>query len=100
MPNKNGKKLRTVRTEPLSVVDELNKVAANISIGRDWAGVHYYSDYVQSMLMGEEIAIGMLQEQSITYVPDKDLHTSGKGLSMRISKFDGSSITIENGVVS
>ncbi len=100
VPNKNGKKLRTVRTEPLSVVDELNKVAANISIGRDWAGVHYYSDYVQSMLMGEEIAIGMLQEQSITYVPDKDLHTSGKGLSMRISKFDGSSITIENGVVS
>ena len=42
---------------------KLNKLAANISIGRNWAGVHYYSDYKESLLMGEEIALGILEEQ-------------------------------------
>jgi len=100
VPNNNGRRLKTVPSEPLTVNGELNKVAANISIGRDWAGVHYYSDYVQSMLMGEEIAIGMLQEQSITYNPDRNLFPDGEGLSMTLEKFDGTTEKIENGEVS
>ncbi|MEM9740714.1 MAG: vanadium-dependent haloperoxidase [Pseudomonadota bacterium] len=52
---------------PLSVGHELNKLASNISIGRNMAGVHYYSDYIHSMIMGEEIAIGILSEQALSY---------------------------------
>ena len=48
----------------------LNKLAANISIGRNMAGVHYYSDYYDSLRMGEEIAIGILEEQSLGYPTD------------------------------
>lgn len=51
----------------LTVHGELNKVAANIAIGRNMAGVHYLSDYTASRKLGEEIAIGILQEQVITY---------------------------------
>ena len=40
---------------------ELNKLAANISIGRNMAGVHYFSDYYDSLRMGEEIAEGEWQ---------------------------------------
>ena len=87
-----GSKLVNVKSKGLTVEGELNKVAANISIGRDWAGVHYYSDYVQSMILGEEIAIGILQEQSLTYLPDEDL-------SMTLPKFDGSVVQIKNGKV-
>jgi hypothetical protein len=54
----------------LTLEGELNKLAANISIGRNMAGVHYYSDYYDSLRMGEEIAIGILEEQALTYPTD------------------------------
>ena len=53
--------------EGLTVQGELDKLAANISIGRDWAGVHYYTDYYESLRMGERVAVGLLQEQMLTY---------------------------------
>lgn len=54
----------------LTLEGELNKLAANISIGRDMAGVHYFSDYYDSIRMGEEIALGILEEQALTYLTD------------------------------
>ncbi|MEB3214335.1 MAG: bromoperoxidase [Leptolyngbyaceae bacterium] len=54
----------------LTLEGELNKLAANISIGRDMAGVHYHSDYYDSVRMGEEIALGILEEQALTYLTD------------------------------
>ena len=54
----------------LTLEGELNKLAANISIGRDMAGVHYFSDYYDSLQMGEQIAIGILREQALTYPTD------------------------------
>ncbi|MDJ0703551.1 MAG: vanadium-dependent haloperoxidase [Leptolyngbyaceae cyanobacterium MO_188.B28] len=54
----------------LTLEGELNKLAANISIGRDMAGVHYFSDYFDSLRMGEEVAIGILEEQALTYSTD------------------------------
>ncbi|MFK8006584.1 MAG: vanadium-dependent haloperoxidase [Saprospiraceae bacterium] len=93
VPDKNGEMLKTVPlTNYLTVGDELNKIAANISIGRNWGGVHFYSDYEQSIYMGEQIAIGMLQEQSIMYNP---LENS----SMSLTKFDGDKISIKEGKV-
>jgi hypothetical protein len=54
----------------LTLEGELNKLAANISIGRNMAGVHYFSDYYDSLRMGEEIAIGILEEQALCYTAD------------------------------
>ena len=54
----------------LTLEGELNKLAANISIGRNMAGVHYFSDYYDSLRMGEEIALGILEEQALTYSTD------------------------------
>ena len=50
-----------------TVANELDKLAANISIGRNIAGVHYYSDYYDSLRMGERIAVSILEEQMFTY---------------------------------
>lgn len=55
---------------PLTLEGELNKLAANISIGRNMAGVHYYSDYFDSVRMGEAIALGILEEQALGYMTD------------------------------
>lgn len=86
-PNNDGTELVSVDLEkPLTVEGELNKVCSNISIGRDWAGVHYYSDYIESVKLGELIAIGILQEQKLTY---------NEEFSMTIPLIDGeTTITI------
>jgi len=69
----------------LTIEGELNKLASNISIGRNWAGVHYFTDYYESLLMGEQIALGILEEQKVTY---------GENFSMTVPLFDGTSIRI------
>ncbi|MEO0943521.1 MAG: bromoperoxidase [Pseudomonadota bacterium] len=56
---------------PLTLEGELNKLAANISIGRNMAGVHYFTDYFDSARMGEEIAVGILEEQALGYQNDR-----------------------------
>lgn len=87
IPNSSGSKLKTVSVYngTLTVEGELNKLASNISIGRDWAGVHYFSDYIESLRMGEQIAIGILEEQKLTY---------GENFSMTVPLYDGGSIRI------
>lgn len=59
---------------------ELDKLAANISIARNMAGVHYYTDYYDSLRMGERIAVGILEEQLLT-TPEK--------VCMSFTNFDG-----------
>ncbi|MEM7413060.1 MAG: vanadium-dependent haloperoxidase [Myxococcota bacterium] len=71
---------------PLTLEGELNKLAANISIGRNMAGVHYYSDYYDSLRMGEEIAIGILEEQAIGYPTDDFV--------LSVPTFDGETVRI------
>jgi hypothetical protein len=70
---------------PLTVGGELNKLAGNISQARNAAGVHWRSDYTEGLILGEEIAIRLLQEQKLTY--NEDHHLS-------LTKFDGTSISI------
>ncbi|QHQ34120.1 bromoperoxidase [Algicella marina] len=69
----------------LTIQGELDKLAANISIGRNMAGVHYYSDYYDSLRMGERIAVGILLEQAPTY---------NESMEMRFKSFDGDMITV------
>lgn len=71
--------------DKLTVGGELNKVAANVAIGRNAGGVHYWTDYTESMKLGEAIAISILREQKLTY------NESG---FFTLQKFDGSVITI------
>ncbi len=73
----------------LTIGGEINKLANNIALGRDWAGVHYRSDGVDGLAVGEQQAIGMLQDYSLTYNEDFD--------GFNLIKFDGQSINIRNG---
>jgi len=66
----------------LTLEGELNKLAANISIGRDMAGVHFFTDYYDSLRMGEKIALTILEEQALTYLTDPFV--------LSIPTFDGS----------
>ena len=46
----------------LTIEGELNKLAGNIAIGRNFAGVHWRSDYRESLLLGEKVAISSLMD--------------------------------------
>ncbi len=70
---------------PLTVEGELNKVGANVAIGRNWAGVHYYSDYLESFRLGEQIAVRLLEEQRTTY---------GENFSMSVPLLGGTTVRI------
>jgi hypothetical protein len=74
----------------LTVGGELNKLAGNIAIGRNGAGVHWRTDYDRSLLLGEEIAIRLLQEQSILY---------NEGGGFMFTRFDGTCVKIWDGHV-
>ncbi|MDQ0317295.1 hypothetical protein [Amorphus orientalis] len=53
----------------LTLEGELNKLMWNISNARNIAGVHYFTDYIESALLGEAITIGILREQMLAYDP-------------------------------
>ena len=85
-PNADGTQLvQYTGGDVLTVGGELNKLAANISLGRNAAGVHYRTDYTESIKLGESIAIGILEEQKLTY---------NENHSFSFIKFDGTGTTI------
>jgi len=77
-------------TTGMTVRTELNKLAANIAIGRDWAGVHYRSDGDLGLEFGEKVGITFLRDLASSYVRE---NVSFAGFSL--TKFNGSSMTIK-----
>jgi hypothetical protein len=72
----------------LTVLGELNKLAANISEGRNMLGIHWrVSDDMHGMYMGEQVAIRLLEDLAATY-PEKNF----KGFTL--TKFDGTTILV------
>lgn len=65
---------------------DVNKLASNIALGRDTAGVHWRSDAIAGMKLGEAVAIGILRDVRSTY------HEDFQGFSR--TTFDGTTITI------
>ena len=81
-----GVSLNNYNGDTLLLGNELNKLAANISLGRDMAGVHWRSDGIEGVRLGEEVAISILRDYSQTY-------TENFG-GFSFTKFNGTNITI------
>lgn len=84
----NGSELQEVPASQIvgmTINGELNKLAANISIARNMAGVHYYTDYYESLRMGERIAAGILIEQMKQY---------NEPVEFSFESFDGDTVHI------
>jgi len=60
---------------PLTVGGELNKLAANVATGRNFAGIHWRSDYSESVRLGEAVALSILHDQRITCTEDFEGYT-------------------------
>jgi hypothetical protein len=73
---------------PLTVQGELNKLAHNVTFGHGiHPGIHYRSDSDSSLLLGEAVALSILQDKASAY---------NEKFSVTITKFDGTTATISN----
>ena len=75
--------------QPLTLGNEIHKLAGNIALGRDAAGVHYRSDSINGLFVGEEQALGLLCDYSRTYNERFD--------GFVLSTFRGEKIRVTNG---
>ncbi len=86
IPDSTGQVLTPYVGETLTVGGELNKIASNVALGRNIAGVHWRSDAAESLKLGEAVAISVLKDQKACYNERFD------GFSL--TKFDGTTVTV------
>ena len=86
MTTETGTELVPYTGPELTIESELNKLASNISLGRDIAGVHYRTDGDLGMALGEKYAISVLRELVPTYNEDFN------GFSF--NQFDGTPVCV------
>ncbi|MGA7625036.1 MAG: vanadium-dependent haloperoxidase [Candidatus Acidiferrales bacterium] len=71
----------------MTVNGEINKLASNIGMARNFAGVHWRSDYSEGLKLGEAVAISILREQ-------KPLYHRENFSGFAFTDFDGQTITL------
>ncbi|HEY8226938.1 MAG TPA: vanadium-dependent haloperoxidase [Pyrinomonadaceae bacterium] len=82
----NGLSLQPYTGPTLTVGGELNKLASNIATGRNIAGVHWRTDAVESLKLGEAAAISLLTDMRAEY--------SEPFNGFSLTKFNGTTITV------
>ncbi|MEZ5403010.1 MAG: vanadium-dependent haloperoxidase [Bryobacteraceae bacterium] len=90
VPSADGAKLLKYEGPELTVGGELNKMAFNIAMARNWAGIHFRSDAMDGMHLGEEVAMQVLASRAMTYLDDFE------GFSF--TRFNGEKVTIKKSV--
>jgi hypothetical protein len=85
VPRADGRQLEPFSGPTLTVGGELNKLASNVATGRNHAGVHWRTDAVASLRLGEAIAIKLLVDHKATF------NEAGE---YRFTRFDGTPIVI------
>jgi hypothetical protein len=72
----------------LDINGELNKLAWNVSTGHGiHSGIHFRSSTYWSILLGEQVALSVLQDRAKSY---------NEPFTINITKFDGTNATITN----
>jgi hypothetical protein len=86
VPNDEGTSLVRYEGPALTVGGEVNKLAFNIAIARNFAGIHYRSDAMAGFRLGEDVAIAKLQDLVNTLTEDFE--------GFRFTRLDGISVHI------
>jgi len=69
-PSADGLHLEPCHDYSPTVGDEVDKLAFNVAMGRDWAGIHYRSDNIAGLNLGENVGISILQDLALTFSED------------------------------
>jgi hypothetical protein len=102
VPTDDGTALRTATelsgdvmgvTDTLTVRGELNKLASNMALGRNRAGIHYRTDGIEGLRLGERTAIRFLEDQLTLPTRAAQLADGGR-LELTLETFDGERVTV------
>jgi hypothetical protein len=80
-----GSSLAPYTDQTLTVGGELNKLAGNLAMGRGFGSVHWRSDNLVGLQLGEAVALGILTDERQTY---------NEQCGFSFTRFDGSPITV------
>lgn len=83
-PNEDGTGVTAVIDSGTTIHGEIDKLAHNVALGRDFAGVHYRSD--SELALGEKVAIQYYKDQKALFNEEVDLVT--------FNGFDGNPIEV------
>jgi hypothetical protein len=73
--------------DDITVGGEIDKLASNVGQARDFAGIHWRSDYEWGLRLGERVAISILRDQGSNYAGEEFE-------GFEITTFDGKTITV------
>jgi len=92
--NNNGTTLETYTGDisNITIATELNKLASNVAIARNFAGIHYRTDAIRGILLGELIAIDYMRDMLSTMVENNADYTIPQ---IRFRKYNGTIETIK-----
>jgi membrane-associated phospholipid phosphatase len=62
VPSVDGRTLERWRGADLAVGAEIDKLASAMAVGRNWAGIHWWSDTAAGLDLGERVATAVLAE--------------------------------------
>ncbi|MFZ8318554.1 phosphoesterase, partial [Staphylococcus aureus] len=65
---------------------ELNKLATNLGVGRNWAGIHWRSDAAASLPLGVDVAIALLRDEKLSFKEPFE--------GFRFTRFDGTTVSL------
>lgn len=85
VPSEDGLSLQPYQAQALTVGSELNKLAGNIALARDYAGVHYRQDGIHGILLGEQVALNLLSESKLL--------TNERNAIYKLTKYDGQTVS-------
>jgi hypothetical protein len=86
VPSPDGQSLVRYAGPALTVKGELEKLAFNVAFGRNFAGIHWRSDAIGGIRLGEEVAITILEDLVNTFAEDFP--------GFRFTRFDGRPVAI------
>ena len=87
-----GLELLPYKGPDLTVGNELNKLAFNIAMARNWAGIHFRYDAWEGMQLGERVAINILADMAAGYMDEF--------AGLAFTRFGGTKINVCGGCVS
>ena len=87
VPTVDGRSLQPYHGPALTVKGEVEKLAFNIAMGRNFAGIHYRSDASAGIRLGEEVTISVMEDLVNTFNEDFD--------GFKFTRFDGTPVHIQ-----
>ncbi|MCI0626587.1 MAG: vanadium-dependent haloperoxidase [Acidobacteria bacterium] len=87
VPSQDGHSVVPYKGPALTVKGEVEKLAFNIAMGRNFAGIHYRSDATAGLRLGEQVAITVMEDLVNTFNEDFE--------GFKFTRFDGTPVHIQ-----